>query len=226
MDYQGELIVRDLISKSLNNLNISIPAVVVSTAKLSDGFVDVTPIVNYMNSNTRETIEYPTLHDIPLIFPTTKNSTICFPVDQGDYVSLVFQSTYVKSFSLGNTEIQDPPYPTTTDLSQAVALVGFVPFQQSCLNPNNYSGDFDNQDLNIVHNKNSGNEVSISLGSDGGVTIRSNRDVNVEASSVNIKGARVNVDNDLTIKGRSVFDFMLRHTHVDSKGGNTTPPTL
>ena len=33
------------------------------------------------------------------------------------------------------------------------AYVGFEPYQQSCFNANNYSTEFDNQDLNIVHNK-------------------------------------------------------------------------
>lgn len=224
MNYQGELVVRDLISRSLNDLNISVPAVVVGVERLSDGFVDVKPIVNYMNSLTRETVEYPVLRDVPVIFPSTKNTTICFPIAQGDFVSLLFQSNYVRDFSLGNTEVQDPPYPNLGDLSQVVAITGFNPYQMSCLNPNNYRQEFDNQDLNIVHNKDSNQEVSITLDKEGGITLRSQSDITVEATNVNVTRGIINVAEDLLIKGLSVFSFMTKHTHIDSKGGNTSPP--
>lgn len=231
MDYQTELDIRDILTKNYNDVNISFPAVIVGVDNLTDGLVDVKPIVNYMNIFSRDTLEYPVIHDIPLIFPNTKNSSICFPVEQGDYVSLVFQSKPVRRFISGDGEVQDPLHPSVSDLSQAVAFVGFTPFQKSCLNPNNYSEEFNTEDLNIVHNKNTDREVSISLGTDGGVTIRSNSTVNVESPSVTISSESINADKavvsvgkDILLAGSSLLSFMKTHSHIDSKGGNTTPP--
>ena len=79
MDYQTELGVRDIMVKNFNDTNISFPAVVVGIENIKDGLVDVKPIVNYMNSYSRETYEYPVLYNVPLVFPNTGNSSICFP---------------------------------------------------------------------------------------------------------------------------------------------------
>lgn len=225
MDYQTELDVRDIMVKNYNDTNISFPAVVVGIENIKDGLVDVRPIVNYMNSYSRETYEYPVIYNVPLVFPNTGNSSICFPVNQGDFLSLVFQSKPVRDFINGNGEVQDPIHPSVSDLSQVVAFVGFVPYQQSALNPNNYIGDFDPQDLNIVHNKGSNNEVAISLKTDGGVVIRSNSNITIESPTVDIPNSVVNIGGDINIAGKSLTEFVTLHSHTDSKGGNTSPPT-
>jgi len=84
-------------------------------------------------------------------------------VNQGDTVELILQSSDIIRFRDGNKEQHDPSQLGYNNLANCIALVGFVPFQESCFNPNNYKNDFDNQDLNIVHNKNSGNEAILLL---------------------------------------------------------------
>ena len=89
--------------------------------------------------------------------------------------------------------------------------------QDSCFNANNYSTDFDLNDLNIVHNKNTANEASIKIKQNGEINITSK-------SNVNINGVTITPDGDVKIKGVSLFEHITTHTHIDSKGGNTTPP--
>lgn len=214
---QIDSLIKHMISINNYNFKFAIPATVVGVSSLKDGLIDVLPIVNSVNHLTWETTEHNTLYDIPVVFPSTLNSSICFPVNQGDTVELILQSSDIIRFRDGNKEQHDPSQLGYNNLANCIALVGFVPFQESCFNPNNYKNDFDNQDLNIVHNKNSGNEANIVIKSDGSINILSN-------NKVDINGVIVTADGDVTVDNKSLRQFMLSHTHIDSQGASTTPP--
>ena len=214
---QIDSLMKHMISINNYNFKFAIPAIVVGVSNLKDGLIDVLPIVNSVNHLTWETTEHNTLYDIPVVFPSTSNSSICFPVNQGDTVELILQSSDIIRFRDGNKEQHDPSQLGYNNLANCIALVGFVPFQESCFNPNNYKNDFDNQDLNIVHNKNSGNEANIVIKSDGSINILSN-------NNVDINGVIITADGDIQVNGKSLRQFMLSHTHIDSQGASTTPP--
>ena len=214
---QIDSLIKHMISINNYNFKFAIPAIVVGVSNLKDGLIDVLPIVNSVNHLTWETTEHNTLYDIPVVFPSTLNSSICFPVNQGDTVELILQSSDIIRFRDGNKEQHDPSQLGYNNLANCIALVGFVPFQESCFNPNNYKNDFDNQDLNIVHNKNSGNEANIVIKSDGSINILSN-------NKVDINGVTITTDGDIQVDGKSLRQFMLSHTHIDSQGASTTPP--
>lgn len=214
---QIDSLIKHMISINNYNFKFAIPAIVVGVSNLKDGLIDVLPIVNSVNHLTWETTEHNTLYDIPVVFPSTLNSSMCFPVNQGDTVELILQSSDIIRFRDGNKEQHDPSQLGYNNLANCIALVGFVPFQESCFNPNNYKNDFDNQDLNIVHNKNSGNEANIVIKSDGSINIISN-------NKVDINGVKITSDGDIQVDGKSLRQFMLSHTHIDSQGASTTPP--
>ncbi len=214
---QIDSLIKHMISINNYNFKFAIPAIVVGVSNLKDGLIDVLPIVNSVNHLTWETTEHNTLYDIPVVFPSTLNSSICFPVNQGDTVELILQSSDIIRFRDGNKEQHDPSQLGYNNLANCIALVGFVPFQESCFNPNNYKNDFDNQDLNIVHNKNSGNEANIVIKSDGSINIISN-------NKVDINGVKITADGDIQVDGKSLRQFMFSHTHIDSQGASTTPP--
>ena len=226
-----ESIIKHMIKLNNRKTNISFPAVVVNTDNLKDGFIDVKPVVNFMNSATGDTIEYPVISNVSVMFPTSKNTTICFPLVQGDTVDLLFQSVDIQNFTGGDTEPHDPFSTGYGNLANVVAIVGFTPYQQSCFNPINYKNDFDNQDLNIVHNKNTDNEAIISINTDGDISLRSPTTVNIESKEVNIVADTINTnsavlstDGDVEINGKSVKEFMLSHTHTGNQGSPTSPP--
>ena len=214
---QIDSLIKHMISINNYNFKFAIPAIVVGVSNLKDGLIDVLPIVNSVNHLTWETTEHNTLYDIPVVFPSTLNSSICFPVNQGDTVELILQSSDIIRFRDGNKEQHDPSQLGYNNLANCIALVGFVPFQESCFNPNNYKNDFDNQDLNIVHNKNSANEANIVIKSDGSINILSN-------NNVDINGVKITADGDIQVDGKSLRQFMFSHTHIDSQGASTTPP--
>ena len=189
MSYQIESIVKYLIRQNNHDINISFPAVVVGTDNLKDGLVDVQPIVNYSNPLTEETVEYPILYSVRLIYPSSKNSTICFPVQQGDFVSLLIQSVDIQNFLRGNTEPHDPLMLSHGNLANVVAIVGFTPYQQSCFNPINYKNDFNNQDLNIVHNKNTDNEITFKLTTDGDLKVLNAKKVSFECEEFEVSAS-------------------------------------
>ena len=71
--------------------------------------------------------------------------------------------------------------------------------------------------INIVHNKNTANEASIKIKQGGEINITSK-------SNVEINGVTITPDGDILLKGKSLFNHMTTHTHIDSNGGTTTPP--
>ena len=91
-----ESLVRHMIKTNNNDINISFPAVVVNTDKIVDGIVDVQPIVRFLNPLSLETVEYPVLLDVSLVMPSTRTSTFSLPVHQGDFVTILVQSSDVQ----------------------------------------------------------------------------------------------------------------------------------
>lgn len=181
-----DAVVKYWVGKNNQNIKIAFPAVVVGVDKLSDGLIDVQPIVDFMNSTTSESVSYPTLYDIRVVFPSTINSTICFPVNQGDFVDLIVQSVDIQKFVNGNEEQHSPSFSSYNNLANVVAFVGFSPFQHSCFNANNYQNEFDNQDLNIVHNKNTKDEITFKLTTDGDLKVLNAKKVSFECENFEV----------------------------------------
>ena len=228
-----EAIIKHMIKLNNHNTNISFPALVVNTSKLDDGLIDVNPVVNYTNPLTADTIKFPTLMDVRVVFPSSKTSTVCFPLAQGDTVLILVQSTNTSDFINGNVQQHDPDFLSYGDLSNVVALVGFTPYQESCFNPNNYKNEFNNQDLNIVHNKNTDNEAIVSINTDGDISLKSPTRVIVESKEVEVLADRIEANNaviatqgDVEIQGMSVKQFMDTHTHIGNQGSPTSPPSI
>ena len=217
-----EGMVKQLISYNNHNLNLTFPAIIVNTANLRDGMVDVKPIVNYMNPLTWDTFENSVIRDVRLIYPSTSNSTISFPVSQGDTVGVVIQTSDISKFKLGNKDVHDPEYLSYGNCSNAVAYVGFETVQDSCLNPNNYHNGFDAESLNIVHNKGTPSESNITIKKSGEIFISTQS----SKSNVNINGIVITSDGDILVKGMSLFSHMRNHTHIGNQGAPTSPPQM
>lgn len=219
-------LIRNMIKENNHNTNISFPAVVVGTERLEDGLLDVKPVVRYSNSFTGETTDYPILREIPVVTPSTKNSSITFPIIQGDYVELLVQSVDIQKFVNGNGETHDPDIPAYGNLSNVIALVGFTPYQESPFNPNNYSNDFNNQDLNIVHNKNTGLESSVNISASGSILQKAPNAVTIDSPLFDVKSDLLNANNavittggDVVVQGQSLNQFML-DAPLNLKGGD------
>lgn len=226
-----ESIVNHMIKLNNYKTNISFPAKIVGVERLVDGFVDVKPIVNYVNPLTGDSIGFPPMKGVRLLYPSTKQTTISFPVSQGDTVLLIFQTVDTSSFINGNTSPHDPDFNSFGNLANVVAMVGFTPYQESCFNPNNYKNEFSNQDLNIVHNKNTDQEAIVSINTNGDITLKSPTKVIVESKEVEVIADKIEANNavistqgDVEVQGRSIKQFMDNHTHIDGEGKTTSTP--
>lgn len=186
MDSSLELVIKYLINQNNHNINISFPAVVVGVEKLVDGLIDVQPVVSHLDPLTRKATTLPVLYDISLLFPNTSKTTISFPVNQGDYVDLIVQSVDIQRFVDGDEGVHDPDFLSHGNLSNVVALVGFTPFQKSPFNPNNYRNEFNDQDLNIVHNKNTESEIVFKLTSEGDLKVINAKKVSYECEEFEV----------------------------------------
>jgi hypothetical protein len=210
----------------IKDFNFSISGVVVNSDNLKDGFIDVQPITNYLDYSMNE-IEYPVIHNVPVIFPSTMSTSFTFPVNQGDGVLLIFTQSSNKDYISGLKETHLPLSQSWLSLNHAVAFIGFNPSNESPFNANNYKNKIDEKNVNIVHNKKTENEILLSLQSDGNVLLKTSKtiyteskEVNVKADTVNANSALIKTDNDVEIKGLSVYKNMTQHTHKYTDDGN------
>lgn len=209
----------------IKKINFPQAGIIVSVERLSDGFVDVQPVVSKLGNDLTKS-DYPILRDVPVIFPSTARTTFQFPLQQGDGVLLVFTQHDSTGYINGTKDLHSPMMFSFVALHHAVAFVGFTPYLESAHNPNNYSTEFDNTAVNIVHNKKTEKEVRFSLNADGSMTLHSPSTVKIEskevvadcdkitttATEIDAPNAIVNT-KDVIVNGLSVFDNTTKHTH-------------
>lgn len=231
-------IIKNISMNEMKSLNFCMPAVVIGIDRIKDGLIDVAPVIDKFTSTLGYT-EYEPIHDVPIITPNTSTTSIQVPINQGDGVLLLFTQSDPSEFIQGLKDAHEPNTNSFLSLDNAVALIGFNPYQESVYNNNNYKNELDNTALTIVHNKNTENEVMMSFKSDGTMSLVCNKvnvsckqadvkadKVNVDSSVIDAKNSLIKTDNDVSIKGKSVYTFMTTHTHggVMSGGSNTAPP--
>jgi hypothetical protein len=88
---------------------------------------------SYLDGTTQE---MPILNNVPVIFPRTREASLTFPVLPGDTCLLLFieRSTDLWK-SVGG--VVAPNDPRKFDLSDAVAIMGLMPFSENSLSENN-----------------------------------------------------------------------------------------
>lgn len=224
-------VIRNIAMNEVKGLNFCMPAIVVGIERLQDGLIDVAPVIDKFTSTLGYT-EYEPIHDVPILSLNTSTSSIQIPINQGDGVLLIFTQSDASEYLQGLKEAHEPYTNSFLSLDNAVALIGFNPYQESVYNNNNYKNQLDNTALNIVHNKNTANEIMMSFKPDGTLSIIGNKvdvkanTVNVDSSVIDAKNSLIKTENDLVIKGKSVYQFMTTHTHAGVQSGtsNTAPP--
>ena len=224
---QTESIIKKIVSMEVRGLERSCPARVTNVERLKEGFINVQPYVNKVNSFDGNNYPYPEIRNVRIIFPSTRRSTFCFPIEKDDEVLLIFQSCNLQKYVSGNKLQHSPIADTYNNLTDVVAYVGFQNSQDNCFNPLNYSNDFSGDDLNIVHNKNTDREVTLKLTEDGDFKIITTGKVILEkVTELDVGNALIKTENDILIKGKSVEQFQKLHNHggVQSGSSSTLPP--
>lgn len=173
MEVSLESILKSFISFNIKDINTCMVGEVVNTDNLSNGFVDVQPLVNKRGGNY-DTYEYPVISYVPVVMPATTTAGIILPVKRGDTVLLVIGQHCFDQFKLGVKVPHDTLDLRRFDISDAVAFVGFNTTQDSVWNTDNHNKEYSEDSLKVYNNLGTDQECSMSLTNKGGIDVDCN----------------------------------------------------
>lgn len=223
-------LLKDFFKGSMGEMNFCCPARVEGDQSVANGRIDVRPLQmpTYKDTSTQV---MPVIRNVQYITPCTSSSGITFIPQQGDTVLLLFSQCSLDEFKLGSTEPYSPTLSRMLNLNDAVAIVGFTPFNYNPVNTDLHNKDYNIGDVSLFNNLGGGKENKINVKKDGtNKYIASSHNID---GDVNIKGnlyvsGDATVDGDIIIGGKSLKQFMSRHTHKytdDGRPMQTDPPT-
>ena len=125
---------RQAVLFQLYDVHTALPGTIISyDSTLQKATVQPSLKKSYLDGTTQE---MPILNNVPVIFPRAGGASLTFPVVQGDSCLLLFieRSTDLWK-SVGG--IVAPDDPRKFDLSDAVAIMGLMPFSENSLSENN-----------------------------------------------------------------------------------------
>lgn len=118
-------LINGIIDKSLYELNISIPGIVIDFSS-TDKTCSVQPALKrkYLNAGIKE---LPIINDVPICYPQTNDAIISFPLEKGDNVLLVFSQRSLDNWKqAASAKTVDPEDTRRNHISDAVAIPGIV----------------------------------------------------------------------------------------------------
>lgn len=110
------------------DLNTAMPGVIVSY-NASTQLAEVQPSFKITYTNPIELVSRPVIMDVPVIFPRSKGKGICFPIEEGDSVLLIFSQRSLDDWidQGGEVQLKDTRLHNLTD---AIAIPGFFPLNE------------------------------------------------------------------------------------------------
>ena len=126
--------IRNAILYQLMNIHTAFPAQIISydyTVKKAS----VQPLIN-KNYTSGIVQAMPVLNNIPIVFPYSSGASLTFPVNKGDYCLIICCERSIDEF-LANGGQVTPLDPRKLDLSDAVGIMGLLPFTESSPANNN-----------------------------------------------------------------------------------------
>lgn len=185
--------VKKTAKKATEEMHTAVPATIKSYDP-STGLASVQPVAKFKKPNG-ETMDYPSISGVPVVFPQSANVTIAFPIKAGDGCLLVFGEKSLDYWLYGKETDTELSF----DLSNAVAIpslknTGNPAMQKAC------------------------SEDAVVLQS-GGTTLTVKSGVVVIDGDLQVTG-KIDAVGDVTGSGIS----LATHTHTGDSGGSTTGP--
>jgi hypothetical protein len=230
-----EPILRNFFSNKMSEMNYCLPARIENVQNLKEGRVDVKPlyIPRYIDNTYSE---LPVIKNVPIVFPSSNKSGTVFPVEQGDTVLLIFAQCNIDNFKGGSVEPYSTAFDRKFDINDAIALVGFSPFNINPINTEKHERDYELGDVSLFNNLGKDNENKINVKKDGANTyVASSHNFDGEVTTKNkvtmtndvqLTGTQT-VDGDIIINGISLKQFIASHNHNYTDDGSpmiTAPP--
>lgn len=163
-------IINNAIQANLNIVHTALPGII----KAYDPTTNKATVQPALNKNYLSgEMPMPVLQNVPVMFPGGSNFNITFPLNEGDYVLLLFAERSIDLWKSNGGQVT-PADPRKFDLSDAIAIPGLQPF----------TGDFSNRN-NDDFTINFGGS-SISIGPDGGIQIKTSSTVAIGKSGAEV----------------------------------------
>ena len=162
--------------------------------------------------------ELPVIKNVAIVLPSSNESGFVFSPKQGDTVLLLFAQCNIDNFKAGSVEPYSTVFDRSFDINDAIALVGFSPFNLNPINTDKHNKDYELGDVSVFNNLGKENENKINVKKDG-----TNKYIakahNVDGDT-NIIGTTV-IDGDVVIKGNLSSSGDIQGGGNVSNGGNT-----
>lgn len=230
-----EPILRNFFSDKMAEMNFCLPARIENVQNIKGGRVDVKPlyIPRYLDNTYSE---LPVIKNVAVVFPSCNNSGMVFAPSQGDTVLLLFAQCNIDNFKAGSVEPYSTVFDRSFDINDAVALVGFSPFNINPVNTDKHNKDYTLGDVSLYNNLGKDVENKVNVKKDGtNAYVASSHNFDGEVTTKN-KVTMVNdvqvtgtqtIDGDIIINGVSLTKFIQTHVHPYTDDGNamvTSPP--
>lgn len=230
-----EPILKNFFSNKMSEMNFCLPARIENIQNLKQGRVDVKPlyIPRYLDGTYSE---IPSVKNVPIVLPSCNESGVVFSPKQGDTVLLVFAQCNIDNFKAGSVEPYSTVFDRSFDINDAIAFVGFSPFNINPINTEKHKKDYELGDVSVFNNLGKENENKINVKKDGTNSyVASSHDFDGEITTknkitmkndVDMTGIQT-IDGDIIINGVSLKQFISLHNHNYTDDGSpmiTAPP--
>ena len=165
-----EPILKNFFSDKMSELNFCLPARIENTQNIKEGRIDVKPlfIPRYLDNTYSE---LPVVKNVPVVFPSSNESGFVFTPKQGDTVLLIFAQCNIDNFKGGSVEPYSTVFDRSLDINDAIAIVGFSPFNKNPINTGKHKKDYELGDVSVFNNLGKETENKINVKKDGTVQI-------------------------------------------------------
>ena len=189
-----EPILINFFSDKMSEMNFCLPARIDNVQNLKQGRVDVKPlyIPRYLDNTYSE---LPAIKNVPIVFACANESGQVFAPKQGDTVLLIFSQCNIDNFKAGSVEPYSTVFDRSFDINDAIALVGFSPFNMNPINTEKHKKDYELGDVSTFNNLGKENENKINVKKDGTIkiissstTLESEAMVNMDSPNIKTKG--------------------------------------
>ena len=189
-----EPILRNFFSDKMSEMNFCLPARIDNVQNLKQGRVDVKPlyIPRYLDNTYSE---LPAIKNVPIVFACANESGQVFAPKQGDTVLLIFSQCNIDNFKAGSIEPYSTVFDRSFDINDAIALVGFSPFNVNPINTEKHKKDYELGDVSTFNNLGKENENKINVKKDGTIkiissstTVESEAMVKMDSPNIKTKG--------------------------------------
>lgn len=192
-DMTFESAVKALFDYQMRNVFTAIPAKIMQVEDAEEQRVAVKPIINNVFPDWDDSVEFPTILSVQVLFPSSSTSAFTFPINAGDTVLLVFAQSCIDVFKSGDGTTQPPSDYRRFDKRDAIAIPGLFPFGMAINQQIKRTLTHSTDDVVVVHNLGTAEECEIRLKPTGKVEVNGSQ-IDI-SSSTKIDGNLINTGN-------------------------------